>query len=270
MVAIHKQDPKNNHRISLVTTAGKILASLITSASTHSWTPTISTPRNFVFRHGRSAADLLLLQSASWNHSLDTEMKIFVVALSIAGVFGRVLHQSLTAKLRSLGVHGALSQLIQDYLHARTLRMVIRGDTSSQYPINASVRASPRAAYSGLFFGMSSSVTFSDSPQRPWRMLMTVPGLPPATDVTGRTQFVASTRRWRTSPPGVVAGRSLWHLTKSCYTHLQQASPLRPAHAGGTVGRKKTTTPGLLHQLCQQRGLEPALCLSHLTPAGCH
>ncbi|KAG0724822.1 RNA-directed DNA polymerase from mobile element jockey [Chionoecetes opilio] len=89
-----------------------------------------------VEQQGRSAADLLLLQSASWNHSLDRGMDTFVVALDIAGAFDRVWRGD---KPRSLGVRGALLQLIQDYLQDRTLRVVINGNTSSQQPIHASV-----------------------------------------------------------------------------------------------------------------------------------
>ncbi|KAG0715070.1 RNA-directed DNA polymerase from mobile element jockey [Chionoecetes opilio] len=66
-------------------------------------------------------------------------MDTVVVALDIAGAFDRVWHRGLAAKLRSLGVRGALLQLIQDYLQDRTLRVVINGHTSSQQPIHASV-----------------------------------------------------------------------------------------------------------------------------------
>lgn len=144
VVAIYKkkgkQDPKNYRPVSLLSTVGKILESLITTKLTafldaHH----LLNSKQFGFRQGRSAADLLLANSASWNHSLDRGLDTFVVALDIAGAFDRVWHQGLIAKLKSLGVRGALLQHIGDYLQDRALQVVINGHTSSQHPINASV-----------------------------------------------------------------------------------------------------------------------------------
>ena len=144
VVAVHKKfskrDPKNYRPISLLSTVGKILEALITtSITTFLDSQYLLSPKQFGFRKGKSAADLLLLQSSSWNHSLDCGKDTFVIALDIAGAFDRVWHQGLTAKLRSLGVRGALLQLIQDYLQGRTLRVVINGQTSAKHPIKASV-----------------------------------------------------------------------------------------------------------------------------------
>ena len=66
-------------------------------------------------------------------------MDTFVVALDIAGAFDRVWHQGLIVKLRSLGVCGPLLHLIEDYLQQRVLQVVVSGQSSSKYPINASV-----------------------------------------------------------------------------------------------------------------------------------
>ncbi|KAG0728435.1 putative RNA-directed DNA polymerase from transposon X-element [Chionoecetes opilio] len=90
VVAIHKKnskwDPKNYRPISILITVGKILESLITTKiNTFLDAHHLLNSKQFGFRQGRSAADLLLLQSASWNHSLDRGMDTFVVALDIAG-----------------------------------------------------------------------------------------------------------------------------------------------------------------------------------------
>ncbi|KAG0723280.1 putative RNA-directed DNA polymerase from transposon BS [Chionoecetes opilio] len=79
------------------------------------------------------------LRQEPWNHSLDRGEDTFVVALDIAGAFDRVCHQGITTKLRSLGICGDLLHLLQDYLHERTLRVVVNGHTSSENAIKASV-----------------------------------------------------------------------------------------------------------------------------------
>ena len=95
--------------------------------------------KQFGFRGGRSAADLLLLQSATWNKTLDCGHDTFVIALDIAGAFDRVWHQGLTSKLKSLGINGFLLHLLEDYLQDRSLQVVVNGHSSSKYPIKASV-----------------------------------------------------------------------------------------------------------------------------------
>ncbi|XP_045105136.1 uncharacterized protein LOC123500494 [Portunus trituberculatus] len=63
----------------------------------------------------------------------------FIIALDIAGAFDRVWHHGLITKLNSLGIHGHLLLLLQDYLRGRYLRVVMNGQTSDQHPISASV-----------------------------------------------------------------------------------------------------------------------------------
>ena len=62
-----------------------------------------------------------------------------MIALDIAGAFDRVWHKGLLVKLRARGIQGDLLDLIEDYLTGRTLRVVINGQTSREYPIGASV-----------------------------------------------------------------------------------------------------------------------------------
>ncbi|XP_045109705.1 uncharacterized protein LOC123503769 [Portunus trituberculatus] len=93
----------------------------------------------FGFRQGKSAADLLLLNSTEWITAIDSGKEVFVVALDIAGAFDRVWFKGVAAKLRSLGVCGGLLHLLEDYLHGRTLHTVVDGHSSSQHHIKASV-----------------------------------------------------------------------------------------------------------------------------------
>ena len=83
----------------------------------------------------RSAADLL--HSVAWNCSLDHGKDIFVVTLDIVGALDRAQNQGTTTKLKSLGICGDL-HLLQDYLHGRTLCVVVNGHTS-EHPVKASI-----------------------------------------------------------------------------------------------------------------------------------
>ncbi|XP_069936728.1 5-hydroxytryptamine receptor-like [Cherax quadricarinatus] len=81
--------------------------------------------RQYGFRKGYFAADLLLNLSTKWHQSLDESKVSCVVALDVAGAFNRVWHQGLLAKLQALGIAGsalspqywAVTQV--DYIHSR-------------------------------------------------------------------------------------------------------------------------------------------------------
>ena len=144
VVPVHKKgsraDPKNYRPISLLSVVGKTLEVLITRKVTafldaHH----LLNSKQFGFRQGKSAADLLLLNSTEWSTAIDSGKEVFVVALDIAGAFDRVWFKGVAAKLRSLGVCGGLLHLLEDYLHGRTLHTVVDGHSSSQHHIKASV-----------------------------------------------------------------------------------------------------------------------------------
>ena len=87
--------------------------------------------KQFAFRPSCSTSDLLLIFSNDWQDALD----IFVVALDIAGAFDRVWHKKLCTK----GIQCDLLVLLQDYLQGRTLQVVINGQSSRPFPIQALV-----------------------------------------------------------------------------------------------------------------------------------
>lgn len=144
VVAIHKKssraDPTNYRPISLLSVLDKVFESIIaTKLTSFLDAHHLLNLKQFAFRKGRSTADLLLLQSATWNRLLDSGSDTYVVALDIAGAFDRVWHQGIITKLRSLGVCGDLLQLIQDYLQGRTMQVVVNGHSSTEFPVGASV-----------------------------------------------------------------------------------------------------------------------------------
>ncbi|KAG0720977.1 hypothetical protein GWK47_047365 [Chionoecetes opilio] len=90
-------------------------------------------PRHYGFRKGRSASDLLLLLSKSWQDSLDFGRTSLVIALDIAGTFDCVWHKGLLASLNSPGITGTCG-VFSSYLQSRSLRVVMKGSTFTPIP----------------------------------------------------------------------------------------------------------------------------------------
>ena len=141
---VHKKkdrtDPANYRPISLLSVVSKILERVIAEQMTHHLEEHhLMSTRQYGFRKGRSASDLLLLLTKAWQDSLDSSRPSLVVALDIAGSFDTVWHKGLLAKLEQLGISGHLLALFSSYLQGRSLRVVVNGYTSATYPVEASV-----------------------------------------------------------------------------------------------------------------------------------
>lgn len=144
VVAAHKKNSKSsvkNYRpISLLSVVGKIFEKIIADeVSCFLDQNLLLSDKQFGFRKKRSTSDLLLQLSTSWQQSLDKGNYIYVIALDIAGAFDRVWHKGIVAKLQSFGIAGDLLRLFENYLKRRTLRVVVNGYTSNEFPIEASV-----------------------------------------------------------------------------------------------------------------------------------
>ena len=61
------------------------------------------------------------------------------VALDISKAFDRVWYVSLLHKLNSYGISGQIFGLISSFLSNRWLRVVLDGESSEEYPVNAGV-----------------------------------------------------------------------------------------------------------------------------------
>jgi len=144
VVAIHKKlsktSPMNYRPISLLSILAKVYERILVKKMTSFFDEHhLISNRQFGFRSQRSASDLLLQLTTAWQNSLDVGNETFVIALDIAGAFDRVWHKGIIAKLKSLGIAGALLMLLEDYLHGRTMQVVVNGHTSSKFPVGASV-----------------------------------------------------------------------------------------------------------------------------------
>ena len=144
VVAVHKKKSRTsieNYRpISLLSVLGKTFEKLLVKKMTAFFEENhLSSNKQYGFRQNRSTSDLLLQLSTSWNKSLDNGKYTYVIALDIAGAFDRVWHKGIVEKLKSMGIDGNLLELVQSYLKDRTLRVVVNGHTSKEYPVEASV-----------------------------------------------------------------------------------------------------------------------------------
>ena len=61
------------------------------------------------------------------------------MALDISKAFDRVWHAGLLHKLKSYGISGQILSLISSFLSNGRLRMVLDGQSSQEYPVNAGV-----------------------------------------------------------------------------------------------------------------------------------
>ena len=77
--------------------------------------------------------------STDWNKALDNGKYTYVIALDIAGAFDRVWHKGLIAKLLSFGLDSDVTDLMENYLMDRFLKVAVNGYTSKECKIGASV-----------------------------------------------------------------------------------------------------------------------------------
>jgi hypothetical protein len=95
--------------------------------------------RQFGFRKGRSAGDLINVVTEQWNRSIHQSGESQVIALDISKAFDRVWHKGLLCKLRAVGLHGSLILWIENFLFCRRIQVVVDGATSAPHSLNAGV-----------------------------------------------------------------------------------------------------------------------------------
>ncbi|KAG7158157.1 RNA-directed DNA polymerase from mobile element jockey-like 31 [Homarus americanus] len=142
---LSKSDPGNYRPMSLLSV--KLVAEEVRRHFHHL---NLLSNRQFSFISFRSTSNLPLLLSRDWQDALENGLDTLVIALDIVGAFDRVWHGGLLEKFRAKGIEGKLLLLLADYHRGRTLRVVVNGQTSRDFPIEASV---PQGSVLGSILG---------------------------------------------------------------------------------------------------------------------
>ena len=87
----------------------------------------------------RSTVDVLTAVSDRITRAFNRSGATRAVALDISKAFGKVWHAGLLHKLKSYGISGQIFGLISSFLSNRRLRVVLDGNSSQEYPVNAGV-----------------------------------------------------------------------------------------------------------------------------------
>ena len=91
------------------------------------------------FRSCRSTADLLTVVSDRIARAFNRSGATRAVALDISKAFDRVWHADLLHKHKSYGISGQIFDLISSFVSNRRLRVVLDGNSSQEYLVNARV-----------------------------------------------------------------------------------------------------------------------------------
>ncbi|CAK1580278.1 unnamed protein product [Parnassius mnemosyne] len=95
--------------------------------------------RQYGFRRGRSAGDLLVYLTRRWAEVVQSKGEALAVILDIAKAFDRVWHKVLLSKLPSYGLPEKLCNWITSFLADQCIKVVVDGACSDYKPINAGV-----------------------------------------------------------------------------------------------------------------------------------
>ena len=99
----------------------------------------VLSPRQFGFRKGLSATDLLMKLYHEWAAAAASGGSAHVLAIDIAGAFDKVSHTGLLHKASVYGLDGALHEWLSSYLTGRSIHAVVGGQSSSSSKITSGV-----------------------------------------------------------------------------------------------------------------------------------
>ena len=135
-----RSDSGNYRPISLLPIISKVFESLMASSIIrHMDSLKLFSDCQYGFRSSRSTADVLTVISERLSRVLEAGGRGRAVALDISKAFDKVWHAGLLHKLRGYGISGNLLDIIQSFLSNRQLKVVLDGQQSSCYSINAGV-----------------------------------------------------------------------------------------------------------------------------------
>ena len=135
-----RSDSGNYRPISLLPIISKVFESLIASSIIrHVDSFGLFNDCQYGFRATRSTADVLTVISERLSRVLEAGGRARAVALDISKAFDKVWHAGLIHKLCGYGINGHLLDLIRSFLSNRQLKVVLDGQESACYSINAGV-----------------------------------------------------------------------------------------------------------------------------------
>ena len=135
-----RSDPRNYRPISLLPIISKVFEAVLNNFIVrHMNSLNLFTDRQYGFRASRSTADVLTVISDRFYRVLGCGGQARAIALDISKAFDKVWHAGLIHKLRRYGISGSLLRLLQSFLSDRKIRVVLDGQNSACYSINAGV-----------------------------------------------------------------------------------------------------------------------------------
>ncbi len=130
-----RSNPSNYRPIALLICLSKAFESILNrKIQKHLFISDLLSDRQYGFRKGRSAGDLLSLLTDSWSSSLSRFGETFSVALDKSKAFDRVWHKSLLSKLPSFGFYPSLCSFISSFHSGHSISVVVDGHCSSPKP----------------------------------------------------------------------------------------------------------------------------------------
>ena len=135
-----RSSPTNYRPISLLCIISKVMEAIIADdLRNFLFSNNLISQRQFGFRPGHSALDMLISLTQRWSDALNNKWEVRAVSLDISRAFDTVWHPALLSKLRSIGVDGTLLAWISDFLVGRRQRVVLDGASSNFRNISAGV-----------------------------------------------------------------------------------------------------------------------------------
>ncbi|CAK1599533.1 unnamed protein product [Parnassius mnemosyne] len=129
-----RSDPSNYRPIAITSLFSKIMESIINCQLMRHQ---LISDRQYGFRRGRSAGDLLVYLTHRWAEAVESKGEALAVSLDIAKAFDLVWHKELLLKLPSYGLPEKFSNWI--FLADRSIKVVVDSACSDYKSINAGI-----------------------------------------------------------------------------------------------------------------------------------
>lgn len=135
-----RSDPSNYRPISLLSIISKIFEFILNMhLKTYLDKNNLLSDNQYGFRSSRSTADVLTVITDRISRSHDNEFDARAIALDISKAFDKVWHKGLLHKLKLYGICGKFLGTLKSFLSCRSLKLVIDGQASSTFLLNAGV-----------------------------------------------------------------------------------------------------------------------------------